>query len=92
VNLPLPTRRLPKKPDLDQIRRQAKKLLHAFLAGEEAAVAEVNRFYRDAEATKFALHEAQLVMARAYGYDSWPKIKAYVDGVTVEATDAGCAR
>ena len=31
----------------------------------------------------FALHDAQLVLARAYGFDSWPKLKAYVDGVTV---------
>jgi len=31
----------------------------------------------------FALHDAQLVLARAYGVDSWPKLKAFVDGVTV---------
>ena len=23
-------------------------------------------------------------MARAYGFDSWPKLKAYVDGVTIQ--------
>src|SRR4029453_17464724 len=32
----------------------------------------------------FALHDAQLVLARAYGFDSWPKLKAFVDGVTVK--------
>ena len=32
----------------------------------------------------FALHDAQLVLARAYGFESWPKLKAYVDGVTVK--------
>ena len=31
----------------------------------------------------FALHDAQLVLARSYGFDSWPKLKAFVDGVTV---------
>src|SRR4029077_16506875 len=35
-----------------------------------------------ADYATFALHEAQLVMARAYGFQSWPKLKAYVDGVT----------
>jgi ankyrin repeat protein len=44
----------------------------------------VNRFYRDADAATFALHDAQLVLARSYGYDSWPKLKAYVDGLTIK--------
>ena len=33
---------------------------------------------------RFALHDAQLVLARAYGFGSWPKLEAYVDGVTVQ--------
>ncbi len=81
---PLPTRKLPERPNLDQLKRQAKELLEAFTAGEAAAVAEVNRYYRDADAATFALHDAQLVLTRSYGFDSWPKIKAYVDGMTVE--------
>ena len=79
----LPTRRLPERPDLGQLRRQAKELLEAFLAGEAGAVAEVNSHYRDVDSAKFALHDAQLVLSRAYGFDSWPKLKAYVDGITV---------
>jgi len=84
VNHSLPTRKLPERPDLGQLKRQAKELLEAFLAGENSAVAEVNRFYHDCDPTQFALHDAQLVLARSYGYDSWPKLKAYVDGVTVK--------
>ena len=41
------------------------------------------RHYRGADPATFALHDAQLVLARAYGFDSWPKLKAHVDGVTV---------
>ncbi len=81
---PLLTRRLPERPDLCQLKRQAKELLEAFVAGEPNAVAEVNRFYRDFDPAKFALHDAQLVLARSYGYESWPKLKAYVDGVTIK--------
>ena len=77
-----PTRRLPERPDLEQLKRQAKELLDAYLAGDESAVAEVKRFYRAADPATFALHDAQLVLARNYGYGSWPKLKAYVDGVT----------
>lgn len=76
------TRVLSKQPDLDQLRRQAKELLAGFLAGSPEAVREVNRHYRAADAATFALHDAQLVLARAYGFESWPKLKACVDGVT----------
>ena len=78
-----PTRKLRPRPDLDQLRRQAKELLESFLGGEPKAVAEVHTHYRDAGPAAFALHDAQLVLARSYGFESWPKLKAYVDGVTV---------
>jgi Ankyrin repeat len=80
----LPTRRLPEHPDLSQLKRQAKELLDGFLNGQERAVVEVQRLYRDADRAKFALHDAQLALARGYGFESWPKLKAHVDGVTVE--------
>lgn len=89
----IPTRALREHPDLDQLKRQAKELLKAFLAGDAQAIAEVNAHYRAADPKTFALHDAQLVLARAYGFESWPKLKAYVDGVTVarlvEAVRAG---
>jgi hypothetical protein len=71
------------QPDLQQLKRQAKELLHAFQDNNPAAVAEVRTHYHDADLATFALHDAQLVLARAYGFDSWSKLKAYVDGVTV---------
>jgi ankyrin repeat protein len=86
-----PTRALREHPDLDQLKRQAKELLEAFIAGEHDAAAEVNAHYRDADAANFALHDAQLVLARSYGFDSWPKLKAYVNGANVKRlADAVC--
>ncbi len=79
-----PTRTLREHPDLDQLRRQAKELLAAFAAGETAAAAEVDAHFRSADPATFALHDAQLVLARSYGFDSWPKLKAYVEGVNVK--------
>jgi ankyrin repeat protein len=47
-------------------------------------VAEVRRFeHRPAAAEGFALNYAQRVLARAYGYESWAKLKAFVDGANV---------
>ena len=74
---PLPTRQLSARPDLEQLRREAKEPLDGFLAGKPEATAEANRFYRDADRRKFALHHAQLVLARSYALDSWPKLKAF---------------
>ena len=81
MNPSLPTRSFRKHKDLDQLKRQAKELLESFRSGDAAAVAEVNAHYRGADAATFVLHDAQLVLARAYGFASWPKLKAYVDGV-----------
>ena len=93
MNQSLPTRAFREHTDLAQLKRQAKELLDAFRAGEPAATTEVHAHYRDADLTTFALHDAQLVIARAYGFASWPKLKAFVDGVTakrlVDAVRAG---
>jgi len=89
----VPTRTLRPRPDLDQLKRQAKELLAAFRGGQTDASTEVDAHYRGADPATFELHDAQLVIARAYGFESWPKLKAYVDGVTVtrlaEAVRAG---
>ena len=89
----LPTRTLRDRPDLDQLKRQAKELLDGFARRDSAAVAEVTAHYHAADPETFALHDAQLVIARAYGFESWPKLKAFVDGATagrlVEAVRAG---
>ncbi len=85
---PAPTRTLPSRPNLDQLRKQAKDLLAAFQAGNDAAVAEVARFERldgKRDRAQFRLVDAQRVLARAYGFASWTKLKQQVDGITVEA-------
>jgi ankyrin repeat protein len=79
----LSIRRMRQHPDLEQLKRQSKELLAAFRAADPAAVNEATAFYDDPQPATFALHDAQLVIARSYGFDSWPKLKAYVDGVTI---------
>jgi hypothetical protein len=89
----LPTRTLPPHPDFRQLKRQAKRLLDGFIRRDETAVAEITAHDHGAETATFALHDAQLVIARAYGFESWPKLKAAVQGVTIERlTDAVRAR
>ncbi|HEX4231767.1 MAG TPA: ankyrin repeat domain-containing protein [Bryobacteraceae bacterium] len=80
---PAPTRRLPQRPNLEQLRKQAKDLLEQYLAGDPEAIAEVRQFERSPNPSTFALNDAQRVLARAYGYESWAKLKASVDGVNI---------
>jgi ankyrin repeat protein len=90
---PAPTRTLPAKPNLGQLRKQAKELLKSYRNGEQAAVAEVERIDRGSKPASFALADAQRVLARAYGFTSWARLKHQVEGVTHEAflaaVDAG---
>ena len=78
-----PTRRLPAKPSLNQLKKQAKDLLKAFQSGEPSALAEVRAHYSLSEGGALQLSDAQLVLARAYGFGSWAKLKAFVDGITI---------
>jgi ankyrin repeat protein len=86
-------------PDIDQLKRQARELLEAYRDQSPDAVIEVAAHHRTATPETFALHDAQFVLARSYGFESWPKLKAAVDGVTttrlheaVQRGDLGAAR
>ena len=65
---------LPARPDLDQLRRQARELYRAALGGDAGAL----RRLRQVSGT-VALPAAQLAIARAYGFASWPQLKAEVE-------------
>src|SRR5688572_12642940 len=84
VNQHPPSRRMRENPDLDQLKRQAKELHEAYRAQTTEAVAEVSAYHRAATPDTFAPHDAQFVLARSYGFESWPKLKAAVDGVTTK--------
>jgi hypothetical protein len=64
---------LPDRPDLDQLRRQARELLRAAANGEPAALASLG-----AVSERVTLSVAQLALAREYGYRSWSTLKAAV--------------
>ena len=88
-----PTRAMRGNPDLDQLERQAKELFEAYRASAAEAEAEVLTYHHAPDPDTFALHDAQLVLARSYGFESWPKLKAAVEGVTAaklhEAVESG---
>jgi hypothetical protein len=62
---------LPSRPDLDQLRRQARELLRAAVAGETAAITRIH-----AVSPQLTLSAAQLALAREHGFRSWPALRA----------------
>ncbi len=78
----MPTQSLPRDPSLENLKKQAKTLLGDFAKGEADALALVREFYPNDEAPGgFKLSDAQLVIARRYGFASWPKLKERVEVV-----------
>jgi Ankyrin repeats (3 copies) len=70
---------LPDRPDLNQLRRQAKEIRDAARGGEWAAVQRITRQAPAREPGAVTLALAQFVIARELGFASWPKLKAAVE-------------
>jgi len=68
-------RHFPVRPNLEQLRHQAKDMLRAIRRGEAEAVAEFHRHHpKSMEPSAAKLADTQLVLARSYGLPSWPRL------------------
>jgi hypothetical protein len=63
---------LPARPNLEQYKKQAKELVRLARSGDHGAASRVRKWHPRPTAT-FALADAQLVIAREHGFESWPK-------------------
>lgn len=66
---------LPERPNLEQLKHQAKDLLDEIKAGQPDALARIG----PGDRATFALHDAQRIVAREYGFESWAKLKLHVE-------------
>jgi ankyrin repeat protein len=75
----MPDRNLPDRPNLEQYKKQAKDLVRDTAAGVPAALERMHkhhprlRVFAPDQPRTIALADAQLVLAREHGYESWPK-------------------
>ena len=65
---------LPGRPDADQLRRRARELHRAAVAGDAGALGRLREV-----SDKVTLSAAQLAIAKDYGFPSWPRLKAEVE-------------
>jgi hypothetical protein len=64
---------LPDRPDIDQLRHQARELHRAAAARDPDAIARIG-----AVSDRISLASAQLALAREYGHPSWPALRREV--------------
>jgi ankyrin repeat protein len=89
----VPPRGLPGNANLEQLKNGAKSFQRAVRAGDAGAAEVVREFHpRLADAqpgspalTAFTRADAQLVVARSFGFPSWPRLKAYLETVSTYA-------
>lgn len=83
----MPVKALPEKPNLDHLKAQAKDLLSAFRRADKAAVQRITEFHPringpidlSVVTEQFTLSDAQLSIAREYGFTSWPRLHQVVN-------------
>lgn len=88
---------LPDRPDLEQYKKQAKELLRDAAMGLPPAIDRLRKHhprFRDlaqGRSPVVALTDAQFVLAREHGYESWPKFAQHIKTIstirTVEELD-----
>jgi len=79
-------RKLPARPNLEQYRKQAKDLAHDCQRRVPDGIARMRgnhpKFHKlaegDAEAAQVSVTDAQLVIAREHGFESWPKFAKHI--------------
>jgi len=75
--------RLPARPSLEQLRKQAKELLRDFRAGDAAAAKRFRaispRFTDTDPAEAVTLADAQFVLAREHGFERWAMLVRHVE-------------
>jgi hypothetical protein len=85
------SRGLPERPHLDVPKREARELLKEWRARSPEALDRIRRRhpkFHEADhaaisAAKFLLNDAQLVLAREYGFSNWAQLKERIDANTV---------
>jgi len=88
-------RPLPPRPSLEFEHKEAKALLRRLRAGDPEALARARARHPAMDAsvpTRIRLADAQLVIAREYGFASWPKLVRYFGDVHRQSYNYGAVR
>ena len=74
---------LPSHPSLEMQQKRAKNLLRAATSGDADALRRLRALHpKSPEPSALKLADAQLVVARGYGFDSWARMRQKIDALT----------
>ncbi len=92
-------RELPAHPSLEQYKKQAKEFLKACKSGDPESLRRMKEHPRPDKASdsvlpaaKATLADAQFVLAREHGFESWPKFVKHIEGLRGELSPAAVWR
>jgi ankyrin repeat protein len=83
-------RALSTRPNLEQYKKQAKELVKAWKTGDAVTLSRIGEQHprlsassdADLQRARFTLSDAQFIIAREHGFDSWPKFAAHIESMT----------
>ncbi len=78
------SRELPVKANLEHLKEQAKDLLRKIRQGDAVAIERVRSHVSFSAPASVKLVDAQHVIAREYGFASWPKLKEHVESLALD--------
>src|SRR5260370_31623851 len=87
----MPVKRLPSNPNLDHLKYQAKDLLRDHAARNPGVAQRIREFHPRFDRTaddelfdaELSLSDAQLTIAREYGFPSWTRLKRHIEKPTL---------
>ncbi len=82
----MPVRELPARPNLEHLKKQARELLRDGHASDATATERLAAFGVSADKAKLA--DALHVIAREYGFDSWPSFKLHIEAQSEDPVEA----
>ncbi len=80
-------KQLPSSPNLEQLKKQAKDLLKAYRSGAQNARERFIEYHPRFLKPDTALADAQLVIAREYGFTSWAGLKLHIESNSASIID-----
>jgi ankyrin repeat protein len=87
----MPEKQLPVRPDLEQYRKQAKELARTCRDNDADALTRVRKHHPQPPEGRVVLADAQLVIAREHGFESWPKFAKQIERMRIAGKIAGLA-
>ncbi len=84
--VPMPTAPLPENPSLEHLKNQAKLVRDLIRSGDDGALSMVDEFHprrdaasmTEADRVGFKTADAQLIVARMYGFTSWARLRDHL--------------